>query len=419
MPKVAKELSALEVKRLTSPGMHTVGGVTGLYLAVNQNMARSWILRTKIGGKRKEIGLGSYPTVTLAAARDLARETFRQISDGRDPVEERKAQKSAAARDAVTFEDAFRQFFDEKRASEFSNAKHRAQWASTVESYALPVIGSTPVAKVALDDVLKVLQPIWLDKTETASRLRGRLENVLSWATVSGLREGENPARWKGNLDQLLPSPNKIRNSENWPAVRLSEVSGWYALVRARTGMATSALQLLTLTASRSQEIRKARWSEIDFDSAMWIVPAAHMKMNREHRVPLSQAALRLLRGLPRMQGSEMIFPSSKGDALSDMTISAVMRRINEAENQAGRLGFLDARTGRPAVPHGLRSTFRDWAAEMTDYPSDMAEIALAHRVGTKVEQAYRRSDMIEKRRQMMEDWAGFLCCKKSRELSP
>lgn len=409
MPKVAKEMSALEVKRLSATGKHAVGGVVGLCLNVNDNAARSWILRVTLKGKRKEIGLGSYPTVPLSTARERARLLLDDIRAGNDPVADRKQARQQAAKNAVTFSMAFEKFFAEKREAEFSNGKHAKQWRATLETYAYPVIGEMPVAKITLDHVLKILQPIWKSKTETASRLRARIENVLAWATVSGFRDGDNPARWRGNLDQVLPSPNKIKKEVHQPAVKVDEVGRWFALLQDRDGFASLALQFLCLNASRSQEIRKATWAEIDFDARMWTIPAEHMKMKRQHRVPLSSAAIELLSRVPRLVGSELIFPGAKGQSMSDMTLSAVMRRLNEAEKAAKRLPFLDAQSGRPVVPHGLRSTFRDWAAERTDYPSKMAELALAHDVGSAVEKAYRRSDMVEKRRQMMEDWAAFV----------
>ncbi len=409
MPKIAKEMSALEVKRLTGVGKHAVGGVTGLCLNINRNAAKSWILRTTIDGKRKEIGMGSYPTVPLSTARDEARRLLADVRSGSDPVVERKRSRQQATKNAVTFAIAFETFFADKREAEFSNDKHAKQWRSTLEAYAYPVIGDKPVSQIMLDDILKVLKPIWQTKTETAARLRGRMENVLAWATVSGLREGENPARWRGNLDQVLPSPNKVKKQAHRPALQLDDVARWFALLQAREGIAALAMQFLFLNAARSQEIRMATWAEIDQTTCIWTVPAEHMKMKRTHRVPLSDAAMAVLAAAPRLAGADLIFPGMNNRPMSDMTLSAVMRRINESESAAGRTAFVDSVSGRPLVPHGLRSTFRDWAAERTEYPSDMAELALAHDVGTAVEQAYRRSDMVERRRQMMRDWAQFV----------
>lgn len=232
---------------------------------------------------------------------------------------------------------------------------------------------------------------------------------MLDWARVNGLREGENPARWKGNLDKILPSPSRVKKEENHPAVALQDAPSWFAALRNRSGIAALALQFLTLTAARSGEIRGATWKELDLDRQLWTIPAARMKAKREHRVPLSEMAVDLLATAPRFPDCGFVFPSRKSGKLSDMTLSAVMKRIHAKEVQQGRSGYLDIKSGRPAVPHGLRSTFRDWVAEQTAYPSEVAEVALAHRIGTKVQQAYQRADMIEHRRAMMEEWSRFL----------
>lgn len=411
MPRRARELKALEVKRLNSPGRHAVGGAPGLSLNITDTGARSWILRVVVGNKRRHIGLGAYPEVTLAEAREKAIEQRKKVASGVDPIEERIADRKAQLIEEkfnLTFEDAFGQYFQEKLQGELKNAKHSKQWRSTLTTYAFPTIGEKPVSQIDVDDVLKLLRLIWTAKNETASRVRQRIEAVLDWATVTGHREGENPARWKGNLQQLLPSPNKVQKVQGHPAVPLDEIADWFTALKSRDGIAALALEFLTLTAARSGEIRGALWSEIDLDVGIWTVPADRMKAGKEHRTPLSEAAKNLLLGLPRFEGSNLIFPSPSGKQMSDMTISAVMRRIQLAEEKAGRKGFLDIRSDRPAVPHGLRSTFRDWAAERTNYPREMAEMALAHIVGSEVERAYRRSDMLEKRRQMLDEWAKF-----------
>ncbi|MBB3972524.1 tyrosine-type recombinase/integrase [Hansschlegelia beijingensis] len=416
MPKKARELSALDVKRLAHgggrlPTVHAVGGVSGLAVQVTPNGAKSWLLRIRAGGRRREIGLGGYPDVTLAAAREKAREVRDKIAAGVDPIlEKRAARASLAAAHArgLTFADAVERYL-EKRLAEFRNEKHRKQWRATIDVYATPLIGGMLVSDIALQDMLRVLEPIWTVKTETASRLRGRVESILNWATVAGHRVGDNPARWKGNLEAVLPKPGKVAKVDNQPALALDDAATWFAELRHRDGMATRALEFLALCASRSGEVRGAVWSEIDLKKRLWIIPAARMKMRAEHRVPLSDAAAELLETLPRIDGSDYVFAAVRGGPLSDMSLSAVMRRMQEAEVAAGRPGYLDPRSGRPAVPHGLRSTFRDWAAERTEYPRDMAEIALAHSVGSEVERAYRRSDMVEKRRAMMDAWSRFL----------
>jgi len=340
---------------------------------------RTWLLRVAVGGKRREIGLGGFPDVTLALARERAREAKDKIRRGIDPVEERKAAKAAltaAKRRGLTFADATDRYLAAKLDA-FKNAKHRQQWANTLETDAKPELGPMLVQQVTVQDVLRVLHPLWADKTETASRLRGRIEAVLSWATVAGHRTGDNPARWAGNLKELLPAPSKVAKEGNQPALTIDEAPRWFKAVRGRDGFDARALEFLTLTATRSQEIRGAAWDEIDLEKALWIIPASRMKMDREHRIPLSGIALALLRALPRLQGNPLVFPAVRGGQLSDMTLSAAMKRIHEADISAGGAGFLDRASKRPGVPHGLRSTFRDWVSESTNYPGDMAEVAL------------------------------------------
>ncbi len=397
-----KQLTAAFVKSATKPGKYHDGGGTGLYLRIDHGGGRYWIQRTAINRKRCEIGLGSPPVVTLAMAREQALDNKRLIRSGGDPIaEKRKVQK------AITFAEAVEKYLVIK-LKEFENKKHGKQWRSTLDTYAIPVIGWMNVQNIETRDVLKVLQPIWLEKTETASRLRGRIESVLNWATVTELRKGDNPARWKGNLSELLPKPSKITKSGHHAALALKDVPEWWNCLNGRDGMAARALQFACLTAARSGEVRGMTWAEVDLDAALWVIPAERMKAGREHRVPLPGKAVELLQGLARLNSSPYVFYAPQGGMLSDMALSAVMRRIQAAEEKAGREGFLDSRSGRPAVPHGLRSTFRDWAAEK-GYDHVQAELALAHAVGSEVERAYRRTDLLERRRQMLEDWAGFV----------
>jgi integrase len=416
MPRIAGELSALNVKRLAHPGgkrnvLFSVGGVPGLHLQVSPKGGRSWVLRVMVGTLRRDIGLGGYPAVTLSQARDKARETRTKIESGVDPVAERKAVKAAlvaAQRRGLTFADAVDKALA-ARLDAFKNAKHRQQWENTLTTYAMPELGKMMVHDITTQDVLRVLQPHWIDKTETASRLRGRIEAVLSWATVAGHRTGDNPARWLGNLKELLPAPSKVATEGNQPALMLDDAARWFTALQGREGFGARALELLALTATRSQEIRGALWDEIDLDKALWIIPGPRMKMDREHRVPLSGQAVALLCALPRLHDNPLVFPAARGGQLSDMTLSAAMKRMHATDVAAGGAGFVDRTSKRRAVPHGLRSTFRDWVAERTNYPGDMAEVALAHRISNTVEASYRRGDMIEKRRKMMDDWAGYL----------
>lgn len=416
MPKIAEELTALDVKRLAHPGskgnaLFSVGGVTGLYLQITPKGGRSWVLRIKVGALRRDIGLGGFPTVTLSQARDKAREARDKIERGIDPIEERKATKAAliaAQNRGLTFADAVDKALAAKLDA-FKNPKHRQQWENTLATYATPDLGKMLVQDITTQDVLRVLQPIWMDKTETASRLRGRIEAVLSWATVAGHRTGDNPARWAGNLKELLPPPSKVAKEENHPALMLEDAPRWFAVLQTHEGFGSRALEFAALTATRSQEVRGALWDEIDFEKALWVIPAARMKMDKEHRVPLTARVVDMLKALPKLEGNPLIFPAARGGEMSDATMSATMKRMHKADISAGGVGYLDRVSKRPAVPHGLRSTFRDWAAEMTNYPGDMAEVALAHKISSAVEASYRRGDMIEKRRRMMSDWADFM----------
>lgn len=412
MPKKARELTALDVKRLSHSGQRdrhewfAVGGVSGLQLQVAPSGGKSWLLRTMIGGKRRSIGLGPYPEVSLAAAREAAREAKARIALGNDPIEDRRAARAAleaAQRRGLVFKDAVDRCLEVK-LEEFRNEKHQKQWRSSLDTYAVPEIGNMLVGEIEVRDVLRVLEPIWGTKTETASRLRGRIEIVLAWATVAGHRTGDNPARWRGNLDAILPKPSKVAKVEHHAALPLDLAADWFADLRERGGTATRALEFLAMTAARSGEVRGMTWGEVDLAQGLWTIAAERMKAGKEHRIPLTTDAVDVLRGLPQTD-SEYVFAAVRGGMLSDATLSAAMKRINKAAG--GR--YADRRSGRPAVPHGLRSTFRDWAAERTEYPSDMAEIALAHTVGSAVERAYRRTDMLERRRAMMAAWASFL----------
>lgn len=394
MPKIAKELSALQVSRLLEAGHHAVGGVTGLYLYVTATGARSWVLRIEVGKKRKHMGLGGFPSVTLAMAREQARMARSEFRAGLDPIAARRkavSKRLAEQLNAVTFESAAKAYID-AHGDTWKNPKHRAQWSATLATYAFPVIGSLQTAHVTQAHVLAVLEPIWKTKNETAARLRGRIEAVLDWATVRGYREGENPARWKGRLDKLLPAPGKIQKTVHRKALAIDAVQQFMRDLRDKEGVAARALEFVVLTAARSGEVRGVTWSEIDLDAAVWVVPGERMKAGREHRVPLCAQAVELLHKVPRFVGNELVFPSPRGKLLSDMALLAVMRRMEV-----------------DAVPHGFRSTFRDWVGERTDYPRELAEQALAHTLENKVEAAYRRGDALEKRRTMMQEWSDFL----------
>lgn len=393
MAKIAKELTAMAVSRLKEDGAYAVGGVPGLQLQI-LGASRVWVLRFVLHGKRRRMGLGSFPAVSLAEAREQARQARSLIRAGTDPIDQRSSNREtivAAAAKSLTFAQAAEKFIAAHEDG-WSNAKHRLQWVSTISTYANPIIGQLPVAVIEQRHILQILDPIWRSKTETASRLRGRIEQVLNWAKVQGLREGPNPARWRDHLDLLLPAPEKVSPVKHLSAVPLAEAKRVWQLICETGGMGAQALQLQILTAGRSGEARGALWSELDLDNAVWVIPKERMKAKREHRIPLPRQAVELLRKQPRIIGTDLVFHSSRNTPLSDMTLTAVMRRLKRTE-----------------VPHGWRSTFRDWVGDCTDYPSELAEIALAHSVGSKVEQAYRRGDMLEKRRPLMQEWADFL----------
>ncbi|KFE34197.1 tyrosine-type recombinase/integrase [Thioclava atlantica] len=396
------KLTATFVKNIKQPGSYSDKLGHGLRLRVKPDGRKNWIQRITINGKLREAGLGSPPVVTLAMAREQAIANKRMAYVGKDPIEERRQRI-----EALTFGQAVERYIAHKLA-EFRSEKHRKQWRSTLDRYAVPVIGEKSVEDLGLQDMLDVLTPIWSTKTETASRLRQRMEAVLSWAAVSGYRIEANPARWKGNLSEVLPKPSKVAKKKHHPAVALADAPAFWARLRKMDGMSARALEFLCLTAARSGEVRGMTWAELDLDKRLWIIPAERMKAAREHRVTLSDAAIDVLRALPRLEGSDVAFFAPRGGALSDMSISAVMRRMDESAQKSNAKRFLDPQSGDTAVPHGLRSTFRDWAAE-NGHDHVLAELALAHHVGSTVERAYRRSDMVERRRELMAQWAEFL----------
>ncbi|MDE1547134.1 integrase arm-type DNA-binding domain-containing protein [Dechloromonas agitata] len=418
MARETKEMSALEVGRISAVGYHFVGGVSGLVLQVSKSGTKSWLLRVLVGGKRREIGLGGFPDVTLAGARDAARATKAKIKAGIDPVAERLAARSAlaaAVASSLTFKQAAEKYIEANEAG-WKNPKHAAQWTSTLETYAYPTIGNLQLSHIDTSHVVGILEAIWNTKTETASRLRGRIESVLDWAKVRGYRKGENPARWKGHLDHILPARNKVQKVRHHAALDYRDIGAFLAALKAVDGMGARALEFAILCASRSNEVRGATWGEIDQKSGVWVIPAERMKAEREHRVPLSPASLAVLESLPRMAGTDLIFPNAKNDVLSDMTLTAVIRRMNEASTKDGGDGWNDS-AGKVITAHGFRSTFRDWAGETTAYPREVIEHALAHQLKDKAEAAYQRGDLLDKRRRLMADWAKY-CSTPSKQVA-
>jgi len=415
MPKLNKELTALEVKRLKE-GIHFVGGVGGLTLQVsefNQELRRcpaSWVLRVYVGGIRRNLGLGPYPEISVGEARLRARAIKADVELGTDPIQE-KANVRAALRAEIAKGKSFKECADAfmaAHAKDYENAKHAKQWESTVRNYAYPVIGNLLVRDITLDDVLDVLKPIWDEKTETAKRLQGRIEKVIDFAISSGYRTSINPARWKGNLSLHLSPPSKIAPVKNFDSLPYRATPDFIKKLRKRVGPAARALEFLILTAVRSNTVRLATWKEIDLDEGIWNIPAANTKTRKPHRVPLSREAMDLLRSLPQMVGSKLVFPSPRGKVISDMTMNQVMKRMRKDDDLT-----------LPAVPHGFRSTFKVWATEQTEYPSELTEICLMHKVGDAVYEAYQRSDMFEKRRAVMRSWSDFLYAQAESNIKP
>jgi integrase len=383
MARQINRLSARAVATITKHGRHADGG--NLYLSVSDNGGRRWVFMYRWHGKQTEIGLGSARVVTLARARQLASQARAKLAEGINPRDTRGTSRSS------TFGECADRLIDAMRPS-WRNHKHAAQWEITLRDYAAP-LRRLPVDKITTDDVLAVLKPIWNDKTETASRLRGRIERVLDAAKAQGLRSGENPARWRGHLDQLLPRRQRIARGQH-AAMRYSDVPAFMVKLRARQSIAARALEFAILTAARSGEVFGARWEEFDFDNAVWTVPATRMKAGREHRVPLAPRVVVIVQAMHESRKNDLVFPGLKpGKPLSPPSLVLVLRQVG-IEN---------------VTVHGFRSAFRDWAAERTAFPHEVCEAALSHVITNRSEAAYRRGDLLDKRRELMEAWAKYL----------
>ena len=396
------KLSALAIKKASKPGYYGDGG--GLWLQVSKSGSKSWVFRFTRHGRAREMGLGSFNTFSLSEAREKALKCRKTLAYGKDPIEERKAQlqqETIKNHKNKTFAECALEFIEVNKAG-WRSPKHAKQWESTLQTYAFPTIGNLPVSEIDTGLILGMLQQntskgdetgnLWQLKTETASRVRGRVESVLDWAKVRGYREGENPARWKGHLDKLLPARSKVQKTEHFAALPYQEISDFMQELRKRKGLSARALEFSILCASRSGEIREARWTEIDLDERLWTIPAERMKAGKEHRIPLSTTATKLLQKLPFLPDCDYVFPSEHGGPLSNGAMMSLLKRMGRND----------------LTQHGFRSTFRDWAGETTGYPREVIEHALAHQLKDKSEAAYQRGDLLTKRARLMEDWGKY-----------
>jgi len=392
MARKTDRLNTLQVKNETKPGYYCDGG--GLYLQVSKTGSKSWIMRYTLDGKPCEMGLGSYLTFTLADARKRATAQRKLLTDGINPLETKRTELLArrmAEANIITFDKAAHAFIEGNKAG-WRNDKHADQWRNTLATYASPVIGKLPVSTIDTGHIMRILSPIWTTKTETATRVRGRIEKVLDWAKVQKFRAGDNPALWRGHLDKLLPKPSKVANEDPHAALPWSEIGAFMVALRAMQGSGARAMEIIILTATRTSEVLNAKWAEIDLDAKLWTIPKERMKAFKEHRVPLSDAVVTLLKAVKEesTEGKYIFNGKKKDSALSNMACLATLKRMERTD----------------ITVHGFRSTFRDWVSETTSYPRDVAEMALAHTIENKSEAAYRRGDLIEKRRALMSDWA-------------
>ncbi len=423
MPKKAKELSARSVAIIKENGMHAVGGVDGLHLRIVKGSC-AWILRVVVGQRvnafgelknhRRDIGLGPFPEVSLAEAREKARELKKLIRDGIDPLQEKQERLNALRikkQREKTFKECAEIVFANK-ARELSNPKHAAQWASTVETYAYPKLGDRIISSITKADIAAVLEPIWVSKNETAQRVRGRLENIFNYAKAMDYFTGDNPAAWKGNLEPILGKAK--REVKSLPSLPYSEASKFIQHLNTKGGIAAKALEFAILTACRSGEVFGATWNEINFDTQVWTIPKERMKAGKEHQVPLSDKALEILKSVEINKGlGEHIFIAPRGGMLSDMAITSLIRRMHAEQLEIDSIGYIDPKQNRVITTHGFRSTFRDWSADKTDYPREVCEHVLAHKLPDDVEAAYLRGAYLEKRKGLMADWANF-CFQKN-----
>ncbi len=419
MPKKAKELSALSVSKIKENGRHAVGGVDGLHLRIVDG-SRAWVLRVAVGNRvddqgkvkihRRDIGLGSFPEVSLSEAREKARELKKKIRDGIDPLQEKQECLNALKiqkHRAKTFRECA-EVVIAKKTLELKNQKHIGQWSSTLETYIYPTLGDLMVGAITKVDIAAVLEPIWIEKNETAKRIRGRIESVFDYAKAMGYFVGDNPAEWKGNLEPILG--NLKQESRPHSSLPYEQVAEFIQHLRQKKGISPKALEFAILTACRSGEVFGARWQEIDFENKVWIIPKERMKADKEHRVPLSKQSIELLQFVKKNYPSQdLIFPAPRsGEMLSDMSLTTLIKRMHEQKLKENGLGYIDPKQNRVITTHGFRSTFRDWSADKTDYPREVCEHVLAHKLPDDVEAAYLRGAYLEKRKCLMADWAQY-----------
>ncbi len=393
MARVSNRLTAMMVQKLKEKGRY--GDGDGLYLQVGPTGRKSWLFRYTRHGKAREMGLGALNAMSLADARGAAASARHMLAIGVDPLEARTTERErqrAEACSGITFSECAAAYIEANKSG-WRSEKHAAQWSSTIKTYVEPVLGNLPVQAIDLNRIMEVLQPIWTTKTETASRLRGRIETILDWAAVQKYRPAENPARWKGYLDKLLPPPSKVQKAQHHPALPYMEIGTFMMALRQQDGNAARALELTILTAARTSEALNAQWDEFDLDAKVWNIPGVRMKAGNDHRIPLSNAGMTVLTKMAEVRQGTFVFPGrKKGQPLSNMTLLQLLKRMGRAD----------------ITTHGFRSTFRDWISERTNFSNEVAEMALAHTIDNRVEAAYRRGDLLDKRRELMEKWGAF-----------
>lgn len=422
MPRIARELKPAQLRHLNAvhedrPTTHAVGGVPGLLFQVTPNGGRSWVLRATIAGKRREFGLGSFPEVSLADAREAARRARRLISEGRDPsLERRQRKRRHEIRNLLgkTFSEVVDEYIPIKQMELKPDTKYRKQWGESIINHAFPRIQNKLVNEITTDEVAAVLQPIWYDKTETATKLQKKIKAVFDYAIGKGYREADNPATWEGKLKQILPAPSRVSKRTRYPAIQLNDIGRFWSRLLKRKGNSAMSLQFQALTATRTGAVRFMSWEELNEDRSVWTIQPGRESAKLEGYgdpmvVPLSRQAQKLLLELKPLDGCSLVFWSPTGKELSDQAATSVIKKINEEAIKGGELGFLDRRSGRRAVPHGFRSAFKDWSLEIGQFNDILSEMTLWHEVGTNARRAYARTELVRERYRILQEWANFI----------